>query len=244
MLKTVAFENCVHFKDKTIIYLNSENNKSKVGVNNLNIFVGANFCGKSTVLELIRRCLTEEINVSVTNSFDENLIAYTFCQFGVDEYEEVVSGIIKEPGDEVKVYKIFIFTNKQGTFLRLRSSDKSITYNGFAQTKEDIEAIQSIFRKKDATNNINLLDWIKRSRLGEVYIRDKPCWKTIEDKYVSTLPLRGIGMVQWTKSDKIKMQHKQSNYEMACERTEVISDFLENDYKDIINEIDKEEIFQ
>lgn len=134
-----------------------------MGVNNLNIFVGANFCGKSTVLELIRRCLTEEINVSVTNSFDENLIAYTFCQFGVDEYEEVVSGIIKEPGDEVKVYKIFIFTNKQGTFLRLRSSDKSITYNGFAQTKEDIEAIQSIYRKKDATNNINLLDWIKRS---------------------------------------------------------------------------------
>lgn len=187
--------------------------------------------------------MTEEINVSVTNSFDENFIAYTFCQFGLDEYEEVVSGIIKEPGDEVKVYKIFIFTNKQGTFLRLRSSDKSITYNGFAQTKEDIEAIQSIFRKKDATNNINLLDWIKRSRLGEVYIRDKPCWKTIEDKYVSTLPLRGIGMVQWTKSDKIKMQHKQSN-EMACERAEVISDFLENDYKDIINEIDEEGIFQ
>lgn len=114
MLKTVAFENCVHFKDKTIIYLNSENNKSKVGVNNLNIFVGANFCEKSTVLELIRRCLTEEINVSVTNSFDENLIAYTFCQFGVDEYEEVVSGIIKEPGDEVKVYKfLFSLTNKE-----------------------------------------------------------------------------------------------------------------------------------
>lgn len=188
--------------------------------------------------------MTEEINVSVTNSFDENLIAYTFCQFGLDEYEEVVSGIIKEPGDEVKVYKILIFTDKQGIFLRLMSSDKSITYNGFAQTKEDIEAIQSIFRKKDATNNINLLDWIKRSRLGEVYIRDKPCWKTIEDKYVSTLPLRGIGMVQWTKSDKIKMQHKQSNYEMACERAEVISDFLENDYKDKINEIDEEGIFQ
>lgn len=31
---------------------------------------------------------------------------------------------------------------------------------------------------------------------------------------------------------------------MACERAEVISDFLENDYKDIINEIDEEGIFQ
>lgn len=159
MLKTVTFENFVHFKDKTIISLRGENNdsihsycyrppsknKETVGVNGLNIFVGANFCGKSTVLELIRRCMTEEINVSVTNSFNENLIAYAFCQFGLDGYDEVISGIIKEPGNEVKVYKIFIFTDDQGTFLRLRSSDKSITFNGLAQTKEDIETIQSFF---------------------------------------------------------------------------------------------------
>lgn len=149
MLKAVTFENLVHFKDKTFIYLKRPcKNNATVGVNGLNIFVGANFCGKSTVLELIRRCMTEEINVSVTNSFDKNLIAYAFCQFGLDGYDEVISGIIKEPGDEVKVYKIFIFTNKQGTFLRLGSSDNSITYNGYAQTKEDREAIQSIFRKK------------------------------------------------------------------------------------------------
>lgn len=148
MFKAVTFENLVHFKEKTIINLNSEfkskqsdicprpcKNKGTVGVNGLNIFVGANFCGKSTVLELIRRCMTGEINVSVTKSFDKNLIAYAFCQFDLDWYDEVIPGIIKAPGDEVKVYKIFIFTDKQGIFLRLRSSDNSITYNGFAQTK-------------------------------------------------------------------------------------------------------------
>lgn len=79
MLKIVVFENCVYFKDKIIIYLNSENNKLKVGVNNFNIFVGVNFCGKSIVLELIRWCLIEEINVFVINFFDENLIVYMFC---------------------------------------------------------------------------------------------------------------------------------------------------------------------
>lgn len=39
--------------------------------NGLNIFVGANFCGKSTVIELIRRCMTDDINVSITRSYDE-----------------------------------------------------------------------------------------------------------------------------------------------------------------------------
>lgn len=79
--------------------------------------------------------MTGEINVSVTKSFEKNLIAYPFCQFDLDWYDEVIPGIIKAQGDEVKVYKIFIFTDKQGIFLRLRSSDNSITYNGFAQTK-------------------------------------------------------------------------------------------------------------
>lgn len=155
MLKTVTFENFVHFKDKTFIFLRDKNpsaiyppprkNKETVSINGLNIFVGANFCGKSTVLELIRRCMTEEINVSVTNSFNENLIAYAFCQFGLHGYDEVISGIIKEPGNEVKVYKIFIFSDERGTFLRLRSSDKSITYDGLAQTTEDKATIQSFF---------------------------------------------------------------------------------------------------
>lgn len=250
MLKAIIFENLVHFKDKTFIEFKSKQsancprpckNKETVGVNRLNIFVGANFCGKSTVLELIRRCMTEEINVSITKSFDKNLIAYAFCLFGLDGYEEVISGIIKEPGDEVKVYKIIIFTNKQGTFLRLRSSDNSITYNGFAQTKEDIEAIQSFFRKEDRAKNLDLLEWIKCSR-PEVNIGDGPSWNTIERKYVSTLPLRGIGMVQWTRSEKIK----ESNYTMASKRAEVISDFLLNvkGFKDEIKEKDEKRIFQ
>lgn len=257
MLKAVTLKNFVHFEDRTIISLNREfkskqsaifprpcKNKETVGVNGLNIFVGANFCGKSAVLELIRRCMTEEINVSVTQSSDERFIAYAFCQFGLDGYDEVISGIIKEPGQKVKVYKIFIFTDKQGTFLRLRSSDKSITYNGFAQTKEDIEAIQSFFSKEDGTKNLDLLEWIKRSRPGEVNIGDEPSWITIERKYVSTLPLRGIGMVQWTRSEKIKKEHKESNYKMACERAEVISAFLLNGFKDEINEEDEKRIFQ
>lgn len=72
MLKSIVFKNLVHFKDKTVIVLHTSSNvqkeesspstskipKSNVqeeitdNSNALNIFVGANFCGKSTALDL------------------------------------------------------------------------------------------------------------------------------------------------------------------------------------------------
>lgn len=38
--------------------------------NDFNIFVGVNFCGKSIVLELIRRCMMDEINVFLIKLFN------------------------------------------------------------------------------------------------------------------------------------------------------------------------------
>lgn len=130
MLKSITLEKFVHFKDRTVIDFDttrrvkqskaslhkettssnaSANKKQRrdaekevtAGWNTLNIFVGANFCGKSTVIELIRRCMTDEINVSVTNSSDDSSFAYVFCQFNLSPYDEIISGIIKEPGNDV-----------------------------------------------------------------------------------------------------------------------------------------------
>lgn len=121
MLKSIVLKNFVLFKDKTVITLHGSSNlpkeelnpstskKSKSDVqdeitdncNALNIFVGANFCGKSTVLELIRRCMTKEINVTETTLFDKQSIAYAFCKFDLDPYEEFLSGIIKIPEEDL-----------------------------------------------------------------------------------------------------------------------------------------------
>lgn len=45
----------------------------------LNIFVGVNFCGKSIVIELIRRCMIDEINVFVISLYNKKLVVYVFC---------------------------------------------------------------------------------------------------------------------------------------------------------------------
>lgn len=242
MLKTIALKNFVHFKDKTVIDFDESQSNETLDHNSVHIFVGANFCGKSTILELIRRCMTEEINMSVTNSFNDNLIAYAFCKFTLQNYGEVISGIIKSPEKNSKVYKVFIFAENNKIVLRLRSLDNSINYNGFVQSKEEKDTIQLIFSKSDIANSIHcLLDAKENEQPGDS-IGGKPSWKTIQDKYVSTLPLRGIGMVQWTRSDKIK--DKDTNYKMACERAEVISTLLSEKHKNDIDEKYARDVFQ
>lgn len=248
MLKAIALENFVHFKDKTVIDFDTSQTKKQSKKTSkkeepadskaLNIFVGANHCGKSTVLELIRRCMTDEINVSVTNSFDDNLIAYAFCKFSLDGYDGVISGVVKEPG---KNSKVFITIKNEEYFICKRPLDTDHTYYRFLQTETDKKKIQSIFSKTDncnANSISHLLDGINSNEINEI----EPSWDTIENKYVSTLPLRGIGMVQWTKSVNIK--EERNNYEKACKRAEVISTLLFGDGKDDINKELEREIFQ
>lgn len=272
MLKTIALENFVHFKDKTVIDFytprrvkqskenlpkeattsNASANKKQSSCaqnivpndgNALNIFVGANFCGKSTVLELIRRCMTDEINVSVTNSFDKKSVAYVFCQFDLSPYEEVISGIIKEPGNDLN-YKVFIYRDENGTFIRSKSSESNNTFGGLVQETDDKQAIYSILENGSISNINRILDMIKCFKPGEYCLPVQPSWKTIEDKYVSTLPLRGIEIVQWTRSEKIKKEHKESNYKTACERAEVISTLLSEKQRGDINEELEGDIFR
>lgn len=94
--------------------------------NNLNIFVGANFCGKSTIIELVRRCMTDDINGSITGSYNETKVAYAFCQFDLPQHGEIISGIIKDP----KIIK----KNVQGFHLqRLHMDPLKIDRQGYHQ---------------------------------------------------------------------------------------------------------------
>lgn len=260
MLKSIVFENFVHFKDKTTIKFTTHNEDATTtngipnqnpgtdencldGCHALNIFVGANFCGKSTVIELIRRCMTDEINVSVTSSYNKKSIAYALCQFSLYSYGNVISGIINEPRYE---YKFFIFANESGLFMRSKSSDSSRSaYNGLVQADNTtMQAINLLFQAPaagDMTHINHLLNLIKEAQLN-VILEDEPSWKTIEKKYVATFPMRGIGTVQWTRSTKIG--GKKRNYDMACERAEVLSTLLSEKHKNEINDNLEREIFQ
>ncbi|XP_052720973.1 uncharacterized protein LOC128192386 [Crassostrea angulata] len=231
MLKTITLKNFVHFKDETVIHLDA-NKKESDGCNSLNVFVGANFCGKSTIIELIRRCMTDEINLSKTSLCLEDSVAYAFCKFD----DEIISGIIAEPYPNhyhsPTVYKFFIYDKvndkENETFFRFKSSNNSAHF--YTDVLGDTE--KKVFRKllgkktgetSQTDENINyLLKMIKTKKMTN-FSQYKPSWKDIENQFIATFPLRGIGIAQWSKSERIQNER---NYIEACERAEVISTLL------------------
>lgn len=297
MLKTITLENYVHFKDEIVIdfdapnktadenrqqtndgngqqttneneqKMTDKNKEETVACSSLHIFVGANFCGKSTIIELIRRCMTDEINLSKTNLCLEDSVAYAFCKFD----DEIISGIIAEPHHKKSrlqtEYKFFIYDKGNETFFRYKSNncadirgavvtddtDRKVLRNLFGRKPDKISRIEK--RKPDKTrqikkrkpdktsqieknnnhkNIINLLKLIKKTKTC-FELHDKPSWHTIENQYIASFPLRGIGIVQWTKSAKIK---DKSNYKKACERAEVISTLFKKNQFD--EQVEKE----
>lgn len=259
MLKSIVLKNFVHFKDKIVITLHNSSKESNPSTskklksdvqdeitdnsNALNIFVGANFCGKSTVLELIRRCMTKEINVTETTLCLTESIAYAFCRFDLHPYEEILSGIIKN--QENALYKVIMYTEKTEHYLKFLEGEESATYK--YQLNESVQGIiDTMFEKHRDIDDI-LLDLLgemhcKRREENKVCSTSEPNWKSLEDKYIATFPLRGIGSVQWTKSKKIG--DKDINYRTACERAEVISTLLSETHRSDIDEEREQKILK
>lgn len=76
MLHHMCFKNFVHFKEHQTL-------KFQPGIN---ILVGQNSSGKTSILEMIRRCMTKRINNHVTSSYDETREAYLVCKFDITSY--------------------------------------------------------------------------------------------------------------------------------------------------------------
>lgn len=98
MLRGTVLKNFVKFKERYFFDF------FKIG-NGPYIFVGASSTGKTTALEIIRRCMDDKLNSSLTNRCSPNEIAYAFCEFYIDipEYgSTVITGIIVEKTDIIK----------------------------------------------------------------------------------------------------------------------------------------------
>lgn len=225
MLKTIALKNFVRFKNKTVISLDfstrrqAGNSNAHLGPisgtrsNYLNIFVGANFSGKSTVLELIRRCMTEDINASVSSSAVEGQVAYAFCEFDMDSSQKIISGIIKDR-DANKVYKIIFSSKDRDTFI-VYSPPLNPCSLYKCQNSNDIQKVLTEEGEIDPIlERINTAHQKDTKVLKEDFESTRALWDSITDKYVTTFPLRGIGSIQWSKSKKI-IKDRTENYKAA-----------------------------
>lgn len=215
--------------------------------NGLNIFVGANFCGKSTVIELIRRCMTDDINVSITRSYDEKTVAYAFCQFDLPQHGEIISGILKDPKMDEKMYKVLIYKDCKLIRSKLTEADTIQTQTFSFEDQEGKQVIESILNTNDDQTNIDkILRKIEQNNgANNVSSSNEPDWKLLEEKFIATFPLRGIGIVQWTRSQQIGKDYKTKNYQEASKRAEIISTLLSDEtYKKCINKEDETNIFK
>lgn len=90
----MIFKNFIHFKDFQCLSF-------KDGPH---FFIGANSSGKSSTLEILRRCMSTNINSTISSSYDETKNAYAFCQFEiplptnseiVENISTICSGVVK-----------------------------------------------------------------------------------------------------------------------------------------------------
>lgn len=69
----MLFKNFIHFKEFQLLTFK----------NGSHFFNGANSSGRTSPLEIIRRCMSSDINTSISSSYNENKNAYAYCKFDV-----------------------------------------------------------------------------------------------------------------------------------------------------------------
>ena len=234
MLRGVFLENFVEFKTKQAIEFKENEGPS--------IFVGENGSGKSSLLEGIRRCLTSTRSTTRSSVYDEQKPSYFVCKYDTSKcYERVLkeirpacmfSGILTQ---NKKDYK-FVSTPSE-LFIDRRHKANDLSVSSEFQC-EDLGDTMQIFNDLKR-NTLNLNSIIDRS-FTEIHAGDSKVktesnveqrLRILENYVIMTFPLRSIGPLQWSKSERIAEQKRQENYSEASRRAEIITYFLENKHE-------------
>lgn len=232
MLKQACLENFVGFKDRQII--DFTNNGGPF------ILVGENGSGKSSVLEGVRRCLTSTRSTTRSSVYDKEKLAFFICKY---DTSKCLEDILKEGKN---MYTGVVTKNVQ-TYCKFISTERELlvdTYENWSEqqmfkctepafTERVFKGLQS--PKKDPDYRSIIDDIIENRQSLVVNTSNKEHSSDVEErlkmleKYVvMTLPLRSIGPLQWSKSERIIAEKRDENYLEASRRSEIITYFLEN----------------
>ncbi|VDI30730.1 Hypothetical predicted protein [Mytilus galloprovincialis] len=141
-------------------------------------FIGANSSGKSSTLEILRRCMSTDINSTMSSTYDETKNAYAFCKFEIprctnleifENISTIWSGVVKRtnktflkivwlrnsmlpPSTLVQVIYYIIDENGKFSVKRQKvvNADKSI---GEEQLSRTLNKLVSITPRRDQTNS-------------------------------------------------------------------------------------------
>lgn len=264
MLRQMVFKNFIHFKDFQSL-------EFKDGPH---FFIGANSSGKSSTLEVLRRCMSTDINTSISSSYDETKNAYAFCKFDLPsvtdisnfeninkiclgvikthenkfiksvclehrQWDSTVMHVIYYRQDVNNLMKVVQKTLNADTSKRLFQRLTRLLSDKSEQTQTDFEQhfLDYIVESRDNLSSIPDEEvqkyWTTASRTANEFLENllsNKFIKDLESTYVATMPMRAIGALQWTRSEKITLKEK--NYREACTRAEIINKLLTSDKVD------------
>lgn len=228
MLRGVFLQNFVGFQKKqTITFKQTDSPK---------IFLGENGSGKSALLEGIRRCLISSRSTTRSSVYNEQESSYFVCKYDTSTCSELelkhdkdkpentflFTGIIAEPDQTYYKFvstpaELLIDRHKAHNTIHLKGSDKDLFDELNDKNSLNLERfcnnVQTFLETKTGASCVNYVE--ERLQLLDKYV-------------VMTLPLRSIGPLQWSKSERIAEEKRKENYSEASQRAEIISYFLEN----------------
>ena len=253
MLHQMCFKNFVHFKEHQHL-------RFRPGIN---ILVGQNSSGKTSILEMIRRCMTKHINNHVTSSYDPTKEAYLVCKFNIGschgkvlhvlDKETVVQpldtvstsyllSIVQKEPENGQVYwkkSVCFGRNDKITVLvgRYKVRGDDIVYD--QNTQYLIGEVDSLLMLQDDnswTEDAHVIRDLKKIDINSTKHNWKPLdpnrldsvLGVIEERYVSTTPMRSINPIQWSRSKHKSSQESQSCRE-AVQKAEILQALLNNE---------------
>ncbi|XP_052071069.1 uncharacterized protein LOC127709502 isoform X5 [Mytilus californianus] len=101
MIRSIAFHNFVHFNQEQRLVFEE----------GTNFIIGSNSTGKTAVLELIRRCYSNNINTSTSSVLNKNELAYAVCHFTIPErYPSLNISCMQQPKEIIAC--VFVKNNR------------------------------------------------------------------------------------------------------------------------------------
>lgn len=88
MIRSISLHNFVHFNEEQRLVFEE----------GTNFIIGGNSTGKTAMLELIRRCYSNNVNRSTSSVLDKNKLAYAVCHFTIPQhYPSIDISCIQQP---------------------------------------------------------------------------------------------------------------------------------------------------
>jgi len=198
-------------------------------------YVASHYVTSSELAKNIGNIVTKRLQLEGTFKA-HNVYSYmqVKCHDDGKRIQRLVALVENSESDAMLLFDDNVYSLEKNQF-KLGSLDKQHSYHSHKNLSQDtaiLRLIENIFEKDEDMNFQTELEHTVKSMkvLPKVDSKDNTLCETvlkcIEDKFVSTFPMRSLGSLQWSKSEHATMEKRDENFEMPSEKAEILKDML------------------